>query len=59
MLTTKEEAREFTDFFKNIIKGSSNVFLFVNNHNGQVFIARLMNNELSTGESEGGAYSFS
>jgi alpha-tubulin suppressor-like RCC1 family protein len=59
VLATKEEADEFTNFFKNIVKGSSNVFYFRNNFTGQESIVRSMRNTLNMGEAEGHPYSFS
>lgn len=59
VLTTQEEADEFTTFFKGIIKGTSNVFYYRNNFTGEESIVRSMNDNLSVGEGEGHPYSFS
>ncbi len=59
VLATKIEAQRFTNFFKNIVKGSANVFYYRNNFTGQESIVRLMENTLSMGEGEGHPYSFS
>jgi alpha-tubulin suppressor-like RCC1 family protein len=59
VLATKQEAREFTDFFKNIINGSANIFYYKNNFNGQESYVRFIGNTLQMGEAEGAPYSFS
>jgi len=59
VLATKAEAREFTNFFKYVIKGSSGVFYYRNNFNGQEDFVRLMGKQLNMGEAEGAPYSFS
>lgn len=59
VLATKIEAQRFTNFFKNIVKGSANVFYYRNNFTGQESIVRLMENILPMGEGEGHPYSFS
>jgi alpha-tubulin suppressor-like RCC1 family protein len=59
ILSTKEEANGFTDFFVNYIQGSAQVFYYKNNFTGQESIVRCMHNNLAMGEAEGHPYSFS
>lgn len=59
VLATKEEAKGFTSFFKDIVRGSANIFYYRNNFTGQESAVRFMNNTLVMGESEGHPYSFS
>lgn len=59
VLTTKVEARNFTDFFKYVIKGSSGIFYYKNNFNGQESYVRLVGKQLAMGEAEGAPYSYS
>jgi len=59
VLATKAEARSFTDFFKYIVKGSSGVFYYKNNFNGQEAYVRIVGNQLGMGEAEGAPYSYS
>jgi hypothetical protein len=58
VLSTYQEARDFTDFFKNTVRGSSEVFLYENLFTGQSAIVRLAENGLSIGQNVGHPHSF-
>lgn len=58
ILATKDEARAITDFFKNVVKGSCNVFYYKNYSINYETNARFMQNNIKIGEVKGHPYSF-